>query len=64
MNLINNSKDDKFPKTLEIRNTEGGMIWQTYHINNIKEAEILAKNSFNNGFRRNQTTFECPRENG
>lgn len=47
--FINNT-DNKFPKTLEIRNTSGGMIWQIYHVNNIKEAEILSKNALKNGF--------------
>lgn len=46
----NNTQDNKFPKTLEIRNTEDGMIWQIYHINNLKEAEILSINAAKNGF--------------
>lgn len=45
-----NKTDNKFPKTLEIRNHSGGMIWQIYHINNIKEAEILSENALKNGF--------------
>lgn len=47
--FINNT-DNKFPKTLEIRNTSGGLIQQIYHVNNIKEAEILSKNALKNGF--------------
>ena len=49
--LINNSTTDKYPKTLFIRNTEGGMIWQVYHVHTIKEAEKLAFNATTNGFQ-------------
>jgi len=48
--LINNSITNKYPKTLIIRNSEGGMIWQVYHVNNFKEAEKIAHNATNNGF--------------
>jgi hypothetical protein len=44
------SNDDQYPKTLIIRNTEGGLIWQVYHVNNIQEAAILAHNADGNGF--------------
>jgi hypothetical protein len=46
----NNSNDSTFPKTLEIRNEKGGMIWQIYHVNNLDEARLLAKGSESNGF--------------
>jgi len=48
--LIDESTTESFPKTLLIRNTEDGMIWQIYHVNNGKEAEILAENALSNGF--------------
>jgi hypothetical protein len=47
----NHSDSNNFPKTLEIRNTAGGMIWQTYHVNNLKEAELLSKGANKNGFQ-------------
>jgi len=39
-----------YPKTLIIRNHQGGMIWQIYHVNNYNEAEILSNNATKNGF--------------
>ena len=39
-----------FPKTLEIRNTPGGMIWQIYHVQSQNEIFILTRNSQGNGF--------------
>ena len=39
-----------FPKTLMIRNHEGGMIWQVYHVKNLKEVEWLSGNALKNGF--------------
>jgi len=39
-----------FPKTLVIRNTPEGMIWQIYHVNDQREADILSRNAHNNGF--------------
>jgi hypothetical protein len=48
--FINDTTNEKFPKTLEIRNNTGGMIWQIYHVNNLKEAQILSRNSYKNGF--------------
>jgi hypothetical protein len=39
-----------FPKTLMIRNHEGGMIWQVYHVQNKNEADRLASNAHGNGF--------------
>jgi len=46
----NNSTTDTFPKTLLIRNTEGGMIWQIYHVNSEKVAQVLAANATLNKF--------------
>ena len=45
-----NSTNDKYPKTLVVRNSEGGMVWQIYHVEKEKEAEILARNATGNGF--------------
>jgi hypothetical protein len=44
------STGNEFPKTLMIRNHEGGMIWQVYHVNNESEAEKLSSNAYGNGF--------------
>lgn len=44
------SKGSQFPKTVLIRNEQGGMIWQIYHVDNLKQAEILADNATMNGF--------------
>lgn len=43
------SKGD-YPKTLMIRNSKGGMIWQVYHVNNKAEAALLSSNAYKNGF--------------
>lgn len=42
--------DGNYPKTLVIRNHEGGMIWQIYHVDKLVEAERLANNAYANGF--------------
>lgn len=39
-----------FPKTLMIRNHEGGMIWQIYHVDNAEQVNILTNNCWDNGF--------------
>ena len=39
-----------FPKTLMIRNHEGGLIWQVYHVDNINDVERLTSNAHRNGF--------------
>jgi hypothetical protein len=39
-----------YPKTLLIRNEEGGLVWQVYHVNNLFEAKWLADNATRNGF--------------
>jgi len=46
----NNSTDDIYPKTLVIRNTKGGMIWQVYHVKKQSEADKLSANATLNGF--------------
>jgi hypothetical protein len=45
-----NSASDNFPKTLIIRNHEGGMIWQVYHIQKESEAQKISDNATMNGF--------------
>lgn len=44
------NKDSQFPKTVFIRNTTDGLVWQVYHVDNLKQAEILAVNATKNGF--------------
>jgi hypothetical protein len=39
-----------YPKTLIIRNHEGGMIWQIYHVQKKSEAEKLSINATLNAF--------------
>ncbi len=46
---INNSTTD-FPKTLLIRNTPDGCIWQVYHVDNEHDVNMLSDNATNNGF--------------
>lgn len=48
--LIINSSSDQWPKTLLIRNHEGGLVWQVYHVQKISEARALAKNASVHGF--------------
>lgn len=48
--FINNSLDNNYPKTLLIRNQQGGMVWQIYNVQTLLEAEKLSKNSEKNGF--------------
>lgn len=52
----NTSTKNEFPKTLLIRNTKGGMIWQIYHVNNSSEAKLLSQNATNNGFEDRELT--------
>lgn len=40
----------KYPKTLVIRNTVGGMVWQIYHVDNGMQAFHLSKNAKLNAF--------------
>ena len=44
------STSDIYPKTLVIRNTKDGWIWQIYHVQAEHEAERLANNARKNGF--------------
>lgn len=44
------STKNEFPKTLVIRNSKGGMIWQIYHVQKESEADKLSFNATNNGF--------------
>jgi hypothetical protein len=44
------STTEKFPKTLVIRNHEGGMIWQVYHVEKLSEGEKISYNATMNGF--------------
>jgi len=44
------SKNDAYPKTLMIRNHEGGMVWQVYHVDKKSEVDGLTSNSWANGF--------------
>jgi hypothetical protein len=46
----NVSTNDKYPKTLVIRNTKEGMIWQIYNVEKEIEAIKLSANAFKNGF--------------
>jgi hypothetical protein len=45
------STTETYPKTLMIRNHEGGCIWQVYHIKKESEAIKLASNAYRNGFQ-------------
>jgi hypothetical protein len=45
-----NSSTPDYPKTLVIRNHEGGMVWQIYHVKAAHEAERLSNNATKNGF--------------
>jgi hypothetical protein len=49
-----------FPKTLLIRNEPGGMIWQVYHPDNIKDVEEIKKRAFANGFEEITLTDYAP----
>lgn len=44
------STNGDYPKTLMIRNHDGGMIWQVYHVQKKSEADKLASNANGNGF--------------
>lgn len=48
-----------FPKTLVIRNTVEGMIWQIYHVENKEQAYHLAKNAKINGFEGRSLEDYC-----
>lgn len=44
------SSNENYPKTLLIRNTPDGCVWQLYHVQKQSEAEKLADNATKNGF--------------
>jgi hypothetical protein len=44
------STNNEYPKTLMIRNHEGGMIWKVYHVQKQSEADKLSANAWRNGF--------------
>ena len=44
------STNNDYPKTLVIRNHEGGGIWQIYHVQKESEAEKLSANATRNAF--------------
>jgi hypothetical protein len=46
----NISTTEDYPKTLVVRNHEGGMIWQIYHVQKESEAIKLAINAISNAF--------------
>jgi hypothetical protein len=58
----NHSPSDIWPKTLEIRNTPDGMIWQIYHVNNASEAELLSRNARSNAFMDRRLTDYQPEQ--
>jgi|LakMenEpi03Aug12_release.lakeMendotaPanAssembly.Ray.scaffolds.fasta_scaffold17891_20 hypothetical protein len=44
------TNDNIYPKTLMIRNHEGGLVWQVYHVQKQSEADKLVSNAWKNGF--------------
>lgn len=44
------STSNSYPKTLMIRNHEGGLVWQVYHVQKESEADKLSSNAYTNGF--------------
>ena len=48
--FVENSVDNVYPKTLFIHNTEGGAVWQVYHIDNKYQIPILVEGAKRNGF--------------
>jgi len=46
----NISTNNDYPKTLVIRNHQGGLIWQIYHVQKETEAKKLSDNATKNGF--------------
>lgn len=54
--MRNTSTNNNYPKTLLIRNTIGGMVWQLYHVNNELEALRLSNNAQNSAFKDQELT--------
>lgn len=50
MHYTDISTTDEYPKTLIIRNHQGGAIWQIYHVQKLSEAQKLSNNAHSNGF--------------
>ena len=46
----NETNDTNYPKTLIIRNHEGGEVWQIYHVEAEHEAKQISANATRNGF--------------
>ena len=46
----NISTGKNYPKTLVVRNRPDGMIWQVYHVNSERSAEIIAEGAVKNAF--------------
>ena len=44
------TKDNNYPKTLVIRNHEGGAIWQVYHMDNQYQLDDIVNGATKNGF--------------
>ena len=57
-----NTTNNKYPKTLFVRNTEGGMVWQVYHVEKEIEATRLAGNALKNGFMSSTLEDHQPEE--
>lgn len=52
--FVDNSINNNYPKTLLIHSTEGGLVWQVYHVQSESEANNLSKNAEGNGFQYRQ----------
>ena len=50
MNYTDKTTNNDYPKSLLIRNTPGGMIWQIYTVQKEREVDKLATNATRNGF--------------
>ena len=61
--MYNNlSTTDNFPQTVVVRNTKDGMVWQIYHVNSNKAAELIAKGAERNGFEDVRLVDHLPNE--
>lgn len=60
--FCNLSSDEVYPKTVHIRNSVDGCVWQVYHVNNINEAKMLGRNSLKKGFERTDLVDYSPCE--
>lgn len=48
--MENISTNNNYPKTVVVRNSKNGMIWQIYHVKSERAAEIIAKQANENAF--------------